>query len=44
VVTVSIGVAVSKSDVVNTDDLVERADAALYTAKAGGRDAVAVGA
>jgi len=44
VVTVSIGVAVSKSDVVNTDDLVERADAALYSAKAGGRDAVAVGA
>src|SRR3954449_624439 len=35
-VTVSIGVAVSQSDVVNTDDLVERADAALYSAKAGG--------
>ncbi len=43
-VTVSIGVAVSQSDVVNTDDLVERADAALYSAKAGGRDAVVVGA
>lgn len=43
-VTVSIGVAVSKSDLVNTDDLVARADAALYSAKAGGRDAVAVGA
>jgi diguanylate cyclase (GGDEF)-like protein len=42
-VTVSIGVAVSKSDVVNTDDLVERADAALYSAKAGGRDVVVVG-
>jgi diguanylate cyclase (GGDEF)-like protein len=43
-VTVSIGVAVSQSDTVNTDDLVERADAALYSAKAGGRDAVVVGA
>jgi diguanylate cyclase (GGDEF)-like protein len=43
-VTVSIGVAVSQSEVVNTDDLVERADAALYSAKAGGRDAVVVGA
>jgi diguanylate cyclase (GGDEF)-like protein len=43
-ITVSIGVAVSKPAVVNTDDLVERADAALYSAKAGGRDAVAVGA
>jgi diguanylate cyclase (GGDEF)-like protein len=43
-VTVSIGVAVSQFDVVNTDDLVERADAALYLAKAGGRDAVVVGA
>ncbi|MFL5900839.1 MAG: GGDEF domain-containing protein [Solirubrobacterales bacterium] len=43
-VTVSIGVAVSQSDVVNTDDLVERADAALYSAKAGGRDVVMVGA
>lgn len=43
-VTVSIGVAVSQSGVVNTDDLVERADAALYSAKAGGRDAVVVGA
>jgi diguanylate cyclase (GGDEF)-like protein len=43
-VTVSIGIAVSRSEVVNTDDLVERADAALYSAKAGGRDAVVVGA
>jgi diguanylate cyclase (GGDEF)-like protein len=42
-VTVSIGVAVSLPDVVNTDDLVARADAALYAAKAGGRDAVVVG-
>jgi diguanylate cyclase (GGDEF)-like protein len=39
-VTVSIGVAVSQPDRVNTDDLVARADAALYTAKASGRDAV----
>lgn len=41
-VTVSIGVAVSRSDFVNTDDLVARADAALYSAKAGGRDIVVV--
>lgn len=42
-VTISIGVAVSKPDVVDTDDLVARADAALYAAKAGGRDTVCVG-
>jgi diguanylate cyclase (GGDEF)-like protein len=42
-VTVSIGVAVSQSEMVNTDDLVARADAALYSAKAGGRDAIVVG-
>jgi diguanylate cyclase (GGDEF)-like protein len=42
-VTVSIGLSVSRPDVVNTDDLVARADAALYAAKAGGRDAVLVG-
>jgi diguanylate cyclase (GGDEF)-like protein len=41
-VTVSIGVAVSGSDKLNTDDLVARADAALYAAKAGGRDTVSV--
>lgn len=41
-VTVSIGVAVSRPEVVNTDDLVARADAALYSAKAGGRDTIAV--
>jgi diguanylate cyclase (GGDEF)-like protein len=41
-VTVSIGVAVSEPDVVDTDDLVARADAALYAAKAGGRDMVFV--
>lgn len=39
-VTISIGAAVSKSDVVNTDDLVARADAALYLAKAKGRNTV----
>jgi diguanylate cyclase (GGDEF)-like protein len=39
-VTISIGAAVSKPNRVNTDDLVARADAALYTAKASGRDAV----
>jgi len=43
-VTVSIGVAVSKPDAVDTDDLVARADAALYSAKASGRDGVVVGA
>jgi diguanylate cyclase (GGDEF)-like protein len=39
-VTISIGAAVTKPSVVNTDDLVARADAALYAAKAGGRDQV----
>ncbi len=39
-VTISIGAAVTKPSVVNTDDLVSRADAALYSAKAGGRDQV----
>jgi diguanylate cyclase (GGDEF)-like protein len=42
-VTISIGAAVSRPDLVNTDDLVARADAALYSAKAGGRDRVFVG-
>jgi diguanylate cyclase (GGDEF)-like protein len=41
-VTVSIGVAVSEPDVVDSDDLVARADAALYAAKAGGRNLVFV--
>ncbi|HEX5929550.1 MAG TPA: GGDEF domain-containing protein [Solirubrobacterales bacterium] len=41
-VTVSIGVAVSEPDAVDTDDLVARADAALYAAKAGGRNLVYV--
>jgi diguanylate cyclase (GGDEF)-like protein len=42
-VTVSIGVAVSGEDRVDTDELIARADAALYAAKAGGRDRVVVG-
>ena len=41
-VTVSIGVAVSEPDFVDADDLIARADAALYAAKAGGRDTVFV--
>jgi diguanylate cyclase (GGDEF)-like protein len=41
-VTISIGAAVSKPARVDTDDLVARADAALYTAKASGRDMVSV--
>ena len=43
-VTVSIGVAVSGEGSVDTDDLIARADAALYAAKAGGRDRVSVAA
>jgi diguanylate cyclase (GGDEF)-like protein len=43
-VTVSIGVAVSKPGPVDTDDLVARADTALYSAKAGGRDRVVISA
>jgi diguanylate cyclase (GGDEF)-like protein len=39
-VTVSIGVAVSEPDLVDTEDLIARADAALYAAKAGGRNTV----
>lgn len=42
-VTVSVGVAVSQSETVDTDDLVTRADRALYAAKASGRDTVCVG-
>ncbi|MFN8164044.1 MAG: GGDEF domain-containing protein [Solirubrobacterales bacterium] len=41
-VTISIGVAVAEPELVDTDDLVARADAALYAAKAGGRDAIFV--
>jgi diguanylate cyclase (GGDEF)-like protein len=42
-VTVSIGVAVSGEGPVDTDELIARADSALYAAKAGGRDRVVVG-
>ena len=42
-VTVSIGVAVSGAAAVDTEELVGQADAALYAAKAGGRDRVVVG-
>jgi diguanylate cyclase (GGDEF)-like protein len=41
-VTVSIGVAVAEPDLVDTDDLISRADAALYAAKAEGRNTVYV--
>jgi diguanylate cyclase (GGDEF)-like protein len=41
-VTISIGAAVTKPSTVDTEDLVARADAALYTAKASGRDTVFV--
>jgi diguanylate cyclase (GGDEF)-like protein len=41
-VTVSIGVAVAEPTFVDTDDLIARADAALYAAKAAGRNAVFV--
>jgi diguanylate cyclase (GGDEF)-like protein len=41
-VTVSIGVAVSEAHRVDTEDLLARADAALYAAKAGGRNLVYV--
>jgi diguanylate cyclase (GGDEF)-like protein len=43
-VTISIGVAVSGLGPVDTDELVACADAALYSAKAGGRDRVVVSA
>jgi len=42
-VTISIGVAVAPPGLLNTDELVEAADAALYSAKANGRDRVIVG-
>jgi diguanylate cyclase (GGDEF)-like protein len=41
-VTISIGAALTKPDRVDTEDLVARADAALYMAKAEGRDCVFV--
>jgi diguanylate cyclase (GGDEF)-like protein len=43
-VTVSIGVAISQPGPLDTDELVGLADAALYSAKARGRDRVEVGA
>lgn len=42
-VTISIGVAVAPPGFLDTDELVSAADAALYTAKEGGRNRVAVG-
>lgn len=41
-VSLSIGVAVAEPEVVDTEDLLARADAALYAAKASGRDLVYV--
>jgi diguanylate cyclase (GGDEF)-like protein len=41
-ISVSIGVAVAEPDAVDTEDLLARADAALYAAKAGGRNLVYV--
>jgi diguanylate cyclase (GGDEF)-like protein len=41
-VSISIGLAVAEPDRVDTQDLLARADAALYAAKAGGRDLVYV--
>jgi len=43
-VTISVGVAVSRPSGIDTEDLVARADEALYAAKAAGRDTVVVGA
>jgi diguanylate cyclase (GGDEF)-like protein len=42
-VTISIGVGVAGPGKVDTDDLVNRADAALYAAKSAGRDRIVVG-
>ena len=42
-VSLSIGVAVAEPNFVDTEDLLARADAALYAAKAGGRDLVVSG-
>ncbi len=41
-VSLSIGVAVAEPEVVDTDDLLARADASLYAAKASGRDRIFV--
>lgn len=43
-VTISVGVAVSTPGPLDTDELISQADVALYSAKANGRDQVAVGA
>jgi diguanylate cyclase (GGDEF)-like protein len=43
-VTISVGVAVSQSGPFDTDEMISLADAALYSAKAAGRDRVVVGA
>lgn len=43
-VTVSIGITVLTADDANTSDVLHRADAALYEAKDGGRDRVAIAA
>ena len=42
-VTVSIGIAASVDGGLDTDEMVARADGALYAAKAGGRDKVCIG-
>jgi diguanylate cyclase (GGDEF)-like protein len=42
-VTVSIGIAASRDGTLDTDEMVARADAALYAAKAGGRDRACLG-
>jgi diguanylate cyclase (GGDEF)-like protein len=39
-VTISVGVAVAEPDTIDTEDLIARADAALYAAKASGRNTV----
>jgi diguanylate cyclase (GGDEF)-like protein len=39
-VSVSIGVAVAEPECLDTDDMLARADASLYAAKAGGRDRI----
>ena len=43
-VTISVGVAVSQPGPLDTDEMISLADAALYAAKAAGRDRVVVGA
>jgi len=43
-VSLSIGVAVAEPDTIDTDDLLARADASLYAAKANGRDRIFIDA